>query len=179
MKKRIILIVLLGFLVVLQIGVTYSFFLSKSNLVANQEIAKFVFDAEDTSTISLPITNLNPGDDVSYSFEVSNNVNDVVSQVNIKYQMTIKTHHLMPLEIKLFKLGESEELVLNCDEKFSRNENNQLICNSDVQSMPYNNEVLESYRLDVEFPNEYNDENYSELVDYIDIDINSWQDVSK
>ena len=179
MKRKVTLIIMFGFLVILQIGVTYSFFVSNSRLFANQEIAKFIFNAEETDSISLPITSLKPGDSVSYSFEVTNNVDEVVSQVNIKYQCIIKTYHLMPLEIKLFKTGEFDELILTCDETFNRDENNQLVWNSLVQEMPYDSKVADTYRLDISFPEEFNSENYSELVDYIDIDIRSWQDLGE
>lgn len=179
MKRRIMLIVMFGFLNILLIGVTYSFFVAETNFFANQDIAKFVFNAEETSTISVPITDLNPGDSASYNFEVTNNVDDIVSQVSINYQCIIKTYHLMPLEIKLFKTGAVEELILTCDETYSRDEDNQLICNSLVQKMDYNNKVSDNYRLDISFPEEYNNEDYSELVDYIDIDIRSWQDIGE
>jgi hypothetical protein len=175
MKRRITLVIMFGFLNILLVGVTYSFFVSEASFFANQDIAKFVFNAEETNTISVPITDLNPGDSASYSFEVANNVDDVVSQVSINYQCIIKTYHLMPLEIKLFKTGTVEELILTCDETFSRDSDNQLVCNSLVQKMAYDNKVSDSYRLDISFPEEYNSEIYSELVDYIDIDIRSWQ----
>lgn len=177
MKKRITLVIMFGFLNVLLIGVTYSFFVSDANFFANQDIAKFIFNAEETSTISVPITNLNPGDSTSYTFEVTNNVDDIVSQVSISYQCIIKTYHLMPLEIKLYKTGSVEELILTCDETFSRDSDNQLVCNSLVQKMSYDSKVSDTYRLDISFPEEFNNEDYSELVDYIDIDIRSWQNI--
>jgi hypothetical protein len=177
MKQRIALIVMFGFLNILLVGVTYSFFVSDTNFFANQDIAKFVFNAEETSTISVPITDLNPGDSASYSFEVTNNVDDIVSQVTINYQCVVKTYHLMPLEIKLFKTGSVDELILSCDETFSRDEDNQLVCNSLIQKMPYDNKVSDEYRLDIVFPEKFNDEDYSDLVDYIDIDIRSWQEL--
>ena len=83
----------------------------------------------------------------------------------------------MPLEIKLYKTGSVEELILTCDETFSRDNDNQLVCNSLVQKMAYDSKVSDTYRLDISFPEEYNDEDYSELVDYIDIDIRSWQNI--
>ena len=67
--------------------------------------------------------------------------------------------------------------LLTCDESFGRDTENQLVCNSVIQSMAYDNKVSDSYRLDVVFPAEYNDEKYSELVDYIDLDIASWQKI--
>lgn len=177
MKRRILLIIMFGFLNILLVGVTYSFFKSDSGLFANQDIAKFVFEAEETSTISVPLTDLSPGDAVSYTFDVTNNVDDAVSQVTINYQCVIRTYHLMPLEIKLYKTGSVEELILTCDETFGRDNDNQLICNSLIQEMPYDNKVSDSYRLDIVFPEEYNNSDYSDLVDYIDIDIRSWQDL--
>lgn len=175
MKRRITLIIMFGFLNILLIGVTYSFFKADSNLFANQDIAKFVFEAEEMSTISVPLTDLNPGDNVSYFFKVANNVDEVVSQVTINYQCIIKTYHLMPLEIKLFKTGAVDELILTCDETHSWDEDNQLVCNSLVQKMPYDNKVSDNYRLDIVFSEKYNSEDYSDLVDFIDIDIRSWQ----
>lgn len=177
MKRRILLIIMFGFLNILLVGVTYSFFKSDSGLFANQDIAKFVFEAEETSTISVPLMDLSPGDAVSYTFDVTNNVDDAVSQVTINYQCVIRTYHLMPLEIKLYKTGSVEELILTCDETFGRDNDNQLICNSLIQEMPYDNKVSDSYRLDIVFPEEYNNSDYSDLVDYIDIDIRSWQDL--
>ena len=177
MKRRITLIIMFGFLNILLVGVTYSFFKADSKLFANQDIAKFVFEAEETSTISVPITDLNPGDSASYTFEVTNNVDEVVSQVSINYQCIIKTYHLMPLEIKLFKTGAVDELILTCDENFNRDSDNQIVCNSLIQDMAYDSKVSDSYRLDIVFPEKYNDEDYSGLVDYIDIDIRSWQDI--
>jgi hypothetical protein len=164
-----------GFLNILLVGVTYSFFTSEAGFFANQDIAKFVFNAEETSTISVPITDLNPGDSASYTFEVTNNVDDVVSQVSINYQCIIKTYHLMPLEIKLFKTGAADELILTCDETFSRDSDNQLVCNSLVQTMDYDVKSSDKYRLDIKFSDQYNNEDYTGLVDYIDIDIRSWQ----
>ncbi len=175
MKKRITLIIMFGFLNILLVGVTYSFFTSDTKFFANQDIAKFVFNSEETSSISVPITDLNPGDTTSYTFEVANNVDDVVSQVSINYQVIIKTYHLMPLEIKLFKTGGADELILTCDESFSRDSDNQLVCNSLVQEMVYDVKSSDKYRLDIKFSEEYNNEDYTDLVDYIDINIRSWQ----
>ena len=41
--------------------------------------------------------------------------------------------------------------------------------------MAYDDKVSDTYRLDIEFPSKYNSEDYANLVDYIDIDIRSWQ----
>lgn len=179
-KKKIIIIVVCLFILIAGTGITYSLFTSNSNLIANQKIAQFIFDATKTDSIELPITNINPGDEpVKYTFQVANNLEQKKSEVTINYQVIIKTYHFMPLEIKLLKEGEDEPILI-CDETFSRDEiTNQLICNSSIQKMVHNDEVTDKYTLELTFPAKYNSDVYADLVDYIDIDINSWQSTGK
>jgi hypothetical protein len=68
-----------------------------------------------------------------------------------------------------------EELILTCDETNERNAENELVCTTPIQKMGHSLEKLDNYKLKIMFPSEYNDETYSDLVDYINIDIKSWQ----
>lgn len=177
-KKYKVLIIILGsILLLLCVGITYSFFHSSAiSSNADQNIAKFVFNAKSQDQIQLPLINLNPGDNQEYTFSVSNNNSESISDITVEYRLTIKTYHLVPLNIKLYKIiDDNPELVLTCDETYTRNDNNEIVCNSPTQEMGYNSEKLENYRLDVTFPEEYNDSTYSDLVDYINIEIKSWQ----
>jgi hypothetical protein len=146
-------------------------------MVSNeQDVAKFVFNAQNLDQIQLPIVDLNPGDNKEYTFAVSNDYSGTLSDVTIEYQMTIETYHLIPLIIGLYKVdGGSEELILTCDELYTRNSENELICNSSTQEMGYSAIKLDNYKLKVTFPSQYNGEVYSDLVDYINIEIKSWQ----
>ena len=179
-KKKIMIIVICSFILLCGTGITYSLFTSNSNLIANQKIAQFIFQTTKTDNIELPVTGMNPGDEpVSYTFEVANNLEQKKSDVTINYQIIIKTYHFMPLDIELYKEG-VEEPLLKCDDTFGRDETtNQIICNSDIQKMVHNDKVTDKYTLKLTFPKKYNSEVYSDLVDYIDIDINSWQSTGK
>ncbi len=181
-KKRIFMIIFLLIMIVLGLGVTYSAFTSEVNLIINQEIASFIFETNQTDHISLALSDLKPGDKTSYKFSVSNNkeVNEKVniSNVTIDYQILISTYHFMPLDIKLYK-GESEEAILVCDESFARNDSNEVLCTTEIQNMQYTTNVNDDYELKVEFDEKYNEEEYSDLVDYIDIEIKSWQKVGE
>ena len=64
---------------------------------------------------------------------------------------------------------------MKCDETHTRNKNKALVCNSEIQKMDHNEKALDNYIIKVEFPKEYNGEEYSDLADYIDINIKSWQ----
>ena len=172
-RLKIIVMLVSSIVLICGSGITYSLFTSSSRLVANQKIAQFVFNATKTDVIELPITNLNPGAKSEYKFQVTNNIDNKRRDVTIKYQMTIKTFHFMPLEINLYKENE-ETPLLTCEES-SRNTDNEVVCNTEVQTMDYKLNATDNYKLVIEFPEEYNDDSYTDLVDYIDIEIKSWQ----
>ena len=177
-KIKLAIILVTSVLLVCGVGITYSLFTSKGNLHVDQKIAKFVFNAKKTDTIQLPITDLNPGDEASYNFQVTNNLNNKKSEVTVNYEIILKTYNFMPLDINLYKVdGDSDELIVNCNEyKFSRDQTTkQVVCNAEVAELSHNNELSDDYRLDVSFPKQYNSSEYSELVDHIEIQIKSWQ----
>ena len=149
-KLKIIVILVSSIVLICGSGITYSLFTSSSRLVANQKIAQFVFNATKTDVIELPIANLNPGAKSEYKFQVTNNIDNKRSDVTIKYQMTIKTFHFMPLEINLYKENE-ETPLLTCEES-SRNTDNEVVCNTEIQTMDYKLNATDNYKLVIEFP---------------------------
>ena len=173
-RLKIIIMLISSIVLVCGSGITYSLFTSSSNLVANQKIAQFVFNATKTDVIELPMSNLNPGQKSEYTFQVTNNIDNKKSDVNIKYQIILKTFHFMPLEINLYK-DKSKTPLLTCDETYDHNSDNERVCSSEIQTMAYVLNATDNYKLVVEFPEEFNDDVYTDLVDYIDIEIKSWQ----
>lgn len=171
-------IILLGtiILLILTAGITYSVFSSSGMIdVADQNIAKFIFDTEPVNTFDILLDGLKPGDKRDIEFVVTNYDDENIAEVSIEYQVILKTYHFMPLSIELYKINEEEDLVLECDESYSRNEQNEIVCNSPIQEMSHEEEKQDEYRLKVNFPEEYNDVSYSELLDFINLEIKSWQ----
>ncbi len=180
MKKKIIIIFVLLVLIIMISGITYSTLNAEANLSSNQNIAKFIFDAKKTNHIELALYDMKPGDSNDYNFLVSNNKEDnslkLSSDVTIEYNIIVKTFHFIPLEIYLYKEG-NDLPIMQCDESNSRNENNELVCKSSTQEMKYENEITDSYKLNIKFPEKYNTYEYSNLIDYIDLEIESYQKV--
>lgn len=178
MKKKIVLIAFLGILVTFLTGITYSLFNSKTTMIStNQGIASFVFETKNLDHIDLNLNGLVPGDSREYLFSVTNtNKKNKTSEVTVEYKLIIKTYHFMPLTINLYKIGEeSEELVGTCDEKANRNADNELVCSMPLGTLKNTIKQTDDYKLIISFPSEYNDVLYSNLVDYINIEIESWQ----
>ncbi len=175
MKKKIIVILILFSLITCFYQITYSLFTSKTSLTIKKgEIAEFIFETKRTNHIELEFADLNLGDIKEYEFQVSNTKDNDVTNVTTEYQITIKTFHFMPLLIELYK---NNDLVMTCDEKYSRNTDNALVCNSDIWELGHNETKIEDFKIKISFPTEYNSLEYTELVDYIDIDISSWQKI--
>ena len=178
MKKKLMIFVSMLVIMAFGTGITYSVFTSDAFGNVNQKIAKFIFNAEEVDELHLSLTDLYPGVTKEYQFSVSNNSSGKLTNVTLNYNMIIKTYHFMPTEIKLYRIDdENETLVISCDETFTRNEENELVCNTETVEMSFKKEELHNYKLEVIFPSSYNSEEYTDLVDYIDIEINSWQKI--
>lgn len=177
MKTKILLILFTLTCIMLGSGLTYSIFHSRAEAISNnQEIAQFIFEAKKSNEIELELMDLNPKDSKEYNFSVTNNYMEKTSHVALNYQIIIRTYHFVPLVIELYKSnGLTEQLVMTCDESYSRNEKNELVCNSTIQTMDYKKEELDDYKLKITFPEIYNSNEYAGLVDYIDLEIKSWQ----
>lgn len=175
MKHRVVIIVILFCLILCCSKITYSLFHSETFFsIENMEIAEFIFETKRTDRIELDFADLKPGDTKEFNFQVSNTKDNNITHVTTEYQITIKTFHFMPLLIELYK---DDKKVMTCDETYSRNADNALVCNSDVWEMEHNSTKTENFIIKVSFPKEYNTQEYTELVDYIDLDIASWQKI--
>ncbi len=177
MKYKVVLILFLGIFILMLSGVTYSVFTSEATLdVEDQDLAKFIFQTERLDKINLNLVNMEPGKTLEYPFSVTNENNGVVSNVSVLYELTLKTYHFMPLDIQLYKIdGEEETLVMTCDESYSRNANNELVCNTESFLMTHADGVLDNYVLKVTFPTTFSSSLYADLVDFIDLEITSSQ----
>ncbi len=175
MKKIIIIAILVVFILV-GIGITYSMYRSEASTQTNVvSLASFVFNTDKKDQINIPISNMNPGDNLEYKFSVSNNSKNKKSDVSIQYNIIIKTMHFIPLDIKLY--DNNDKVIINCDENNSRNDLNELECKSEDIIMPYLEDVKDDYTIKIDFPIEYSSVEYSSLVDYINLEINSSQKI--
>ena len=172
-KYKILLILTVLIIFTFSAGIAYSFFNSSTTFVSNnQKIAKFVFDAKIKDNVELPIVDLNPDESKDYSFQIKNTIDGKKSDVSINYQITIKTYHFLPTIINLYQ---NDKLLMTCDESYSRNSENELICNSEIMKLDHKDKELKDYKIEVKYEDGYNELIYKDLVDYIDLEIRSWQ----
>ena len=179
MKKKIMVTIILLICISFFSGITYSFFNSSSKMRStNQGIANFIFEANKVDEIQLQLNELLPGDKKEYLFSVTNSNSSKISDVAIEYQIKIKTYHFIPTVIKLYTMeGEAATFLEECNETPTRDSNNMVVCNMPIETLERGSKISNDYKLEIEFPSEYNDVIYSNLVDFISIDIESWQKI--
>ena len=154
-------------------GMSYSLYTSSKDINIESSLASFIVDVTKTDNIDIPLTDLKPGSKLTYDFSIANNSVDKKSDVFITYNITISTMHFMPLDINLY--DSNGNLVLTCDENNRRNYKNELECKTNDIEMAYDKDIKDDYSLTLEFNNKYNEASYSDLVDYINLSIDSYQ----
>lgn len=179
-KKKIILILLLAYILIFGVNSTYSKYNSLGDGKVELSFAKIIFNNEAIDSLSLPISDLVPGESLEYKFKISNNKDGIRSDINIGYSISIETFLIIPVSLELYKENQEEPVLLCNEDLFERNPENKLICNTDEFKLDFNNDIIDNYTLKISFAkyNENNEiwsEDYSELIDFIDIKINSWQ----
>lgn len=178
MKKKIFIIMFLLVGLVLSVSLTYSVFNDKTKLASkNHSFAKFIFNTEIKDEIDIALTDLKPGTTKEYTFSVSNSKDSDKSNISIEYIITLNTYHFIPLSIKLYSLNNGEELLMDCNEESSRNSTNKLECSIDKKELSHLNNKEDKYKLVIYFDENYNSYEYSNLVDYINLSIKSWQKI--
>ena len=175
MRVKVLIIIISLMVLTFGLGISYSYF--NSGIVAStvdQKIAGFVFNAQVTDKIEIPVGELAPGETNSHYFSVANIKDGVKSDVTIEYELIILTPHYAPLIIELYK---DNELVLSCNETYSRNDNNELVCKTDVFELSHEKDEQNGFELKITFDKNYDSEEFANLVDYINLEIKSYQKV--
>ena len=172
MKVKILTIEIIVLIGLVFSGVTYSVYTSSNEIQVTQSIAKFNFQTISTDKIELTIDNIVPGDIEEYEFSVTNTVDKKASDVMIEYQITLKTLNSMPV---FYELYYGDQVVMTCDGSAERDEKNLLTCAAPIKKLNVGKVEKHDYKLKVNFPEQYNSYVYADLIDFVDIHIDSWQ----
>ncbi len=171
MKKRILIIIVM-FMLISITGITYSLYTNMIKKEIPISLASFSVGVERKDTLDIDLSDLEPGSVNRYDFSVLNNINENMSDVSISYNIVLKTGNYMPLEIKLY---DSSNNILFDSNDGIRTEDNELLLKTEDVIMPYSKSVKNDYSLEVVFPENYSGEEYSGLVDYINLTIEATQ----
>ena len=176
-KLVVLMMILIGLLYILPI--TFSRFESNILGSASVEAALYILNADyQTNTIALP--SIVPRDEpYTYTFSVANNKDGKRLETKLKYNLMIRTTTNLPITYELYKnitnLNEatsikiSDEVKKDADGTYFR----YIVTNEDYFS--YVDDEVNYYTLVVYFPSEYSSFKYQDVVEFIEINIDSMQ----
>lgn len=159
---------------------TLSKFESEAKSNSNIDIAFYLLK-EDYQTMELSLENLYPSEiPYVYTFSISNYNGEQRAEIDLTYDLTIRTTTNLPL---IYELYMNEEYTdTNATTALTRNEVDTdedgtffRYLETENQVFKYTNNEKNVYQLVVYFPKEYNTENYQDIIESIEINIDARQ----
>lgn len=163
-SKRITIIIVAIFLLVAGLSYTYSRFTSSIEDESVIATALFLNTSNLSETLSVSLDDMTPGMTKSYTFAVKNFDETRRNEVALTYDIKVIKSDNIPVSVTLYKNG-VEENILNSELTSLNNEMGFIVNQTDT------------YVLNIVWDITDNGYEYSDLVDYLDVDINSKQKI--
>lgn len=153
---------------------------SISDSYANVDIAFYLFK-EDYKTMTVNLADIEPRDDAYiFEFTIGNQDGIEIAETDLEYELTLRTTTNLPLTFELYKNQQYTDL----DAKSIIKEENILpdeygtyfrTMTTEKSFLPYTQGITNLYQLVVEFPANYNQEKYQDIIELLEIKVNAQQ----
>ena len=182
-RKRIIKLLILVFVLILlikMISFTYSKYESRANTKPNIIVAFYVLN-KDYQSMNLNLDELFPREEpYIYTFFFFFTKGQKRCQTDLEYELSIKTTTNLPITYELYKnqnynddnatsIKKTDEIIQDEDGTYFR------IITTETESFSFREDETNIYQLVVHFPQEYNTINYQDIIEGIEITVNSKQ----
>lgn len=153
---------------------------SQADSIAEVDIAFYLLN-EDYKTMTLNLDSLFPRDNVYvYTFSIGNQEENKTAETDIEYELSLRTTTNLPLTYKLYMNEEynaknakdiiqSNETYMDEDGTYFRKMTTEKV------ELKYKEPTTNIYQLVVSFPSNYNTENYQDILEAIEIDVDGKQ----
>lgn len=173
-----LVILILCFLVFVRIVVlVLSKYESQAKTTANVDIAFYLLN-EDYKSMSLNLASIFPQENAySYNFSVGNVKDDKTAEIDLVYDLTIRTTTNLPLTFELYKIvgtGKINVIKTNTIEKDEDGTYFRKIT-TEEENLNYKEPKTNLYQLVFYFPENYNTVDYQNIMELLEINVNSHQ----
>lgn len=176
-----LIILILCLLIIIRIfTLVLSRYESESTGNANVDIAFYLLK-EDYKSMTLNLDSIIPQNNAYvYDFSVSNQDETNTAEIDLTYDLTIRTTTNLPLTYDLFmnqkytdngatSIIKTNEIVKDEDDTYFRK------ITTETETLLYQEPKTNNYQLIVYFPSEYNTDDYQDIIEAIEINVNSKQ----
>lgn len=180
-----LIILILCLLIIARIFVlVLSKYESISNSYANVDIAFYIFK-EDYKTMTVNLASLLPQDnEYVFDFSIGNEEGGEIAEVDLEYELILRTTTNLPLTYKLYMNEQyTDEGATNIikENTVAVDEYGTYFrtMTTDKITLPYTQGKTNLYQLVINFPANYNTENYQDIIELLEIMVNAHQITSK
>lgn len=180
-----LVILVLCFLIIARIFVlVLSKYESISDSYANVDIAFYLLK-EDYKTMTLNLESILPQDNAYvYEFSIGNEEGEEVADVDIEYELTIRTTTNLPLTYELYMNEQyTKENATNIikENNVNLDEHGTYFRTITTEKiyLSYKQGTTNLYQLVIKFPANYNQDNYQDIIELLEIRVNAEQVTSE
>lgn len=176
-----LILIILCFIVAIHIFIlTLSRYQSDSESEADIDIAFYLLK-EDYKSMTLNLGKIVPrSEPYVYTFEITNEENGQIAETDLEYSLELRTTTNLPLRYKLYK---NENYLDSNATNIITSENNKQdedgtyfkIITTDSEELKHSQAISNIYTLVVNFSQEYNTEEYQDIIDVVEINVESKQ----
>lgn len=173
--KRLAILLIILIIVSIAVPITYSKFQSMGTSNSDIKAAFYVLGTSYQSE-DIKLDNIIPSNDIyNYTFSVSNNDGKDRCETDMEYTIKITTTTNLPLSYNLYKNNDStsviESEVIEADEYGTYFKK----ITSTTERFSHQQDETNTYKLTIVFPEEYNTVEYQNIVEGINLSIDSKQ----
>lgn len=176
-----IVILILCFLILMRIvTLVLSKYESEAKSTANVDIAFYLLK-EDYKTMTLNLASLFPQNDAYvFTFTIGNQDGEKTAEIDLVYDLTIRTTTNLPLTYELYKNQEYTDTGATNIIKTNTIEKDEYgtyfkIMTTESENLNYKEPKTNTYQLVIHFPENYNTTNYQNIIEALEINVNSHQ----
>ena len=173
--NKITILIIIMLILLLIVPITYSSFFSNKSTDAKIDAAYYVIDVNNYAD-AIRLTDLVPSEDkYIYTFSIQNYKDNDICEVDMIYDLIIKTTTNLPLKYELYL----NDNLLNVKEEIITDEYGMYFNKFAVESKEFSYKTKEQdiYKLMVTFPKDYDESVIDYTVEGIIIEINSKQKI--
>lgn len=177
---KLVILILCLIIVIRIFMLVLSKYESQANANANVDIAFYLLK-EDYKTMTLNLASLFPQNNAYvYTFSIGNQDGTKTAEIDLKYDLTLRTTTNLPLIYDLYMNEEynqeGAESIIKTN-TIDKDEDGTYFrtMTTETQNLEYKNPKTNIYQLVIYFPENYNTENYQNIIEALEITVNSEQ----
>lgn len=179
-KVKFFIILVLIFIILKIINFTISKYEASSNSTANLGIAYYILK-DDYQTMSVNLGSLLPREEpYVYTFSVANNDGTNRLETNLEYDLTIRTTTNLPLQFELYKNENysdsgAQNIITSVNTETDEYDTYFTTYTTEKSYFGFTNNEQNTYNLVVYFPSVYSSIQYQDIIENIEVVIESKQ----